>query len=426
MRAPPGAAEAALDRMFAGMGRGAALGLAVSGGGDSMALMALAAERAPPSVALHAVTVDHGLRNEAREEAALVARTAARLGIEHAILTWDPTGARGNLQAAARAARLRLIAGWAQARGIGAVALAHTRDDQAETVLLRLARGSGVDGLCGMAAAREAEGIRWLRPFLDVPREELRALLRARGIAWAEDASNADARFHRVRARQALAALVPLGIDAAGLAATGRRMQRASAALEAETARALAEHARDDRGTVLVDRAALTLLPEIRDRLFAHLLMALTGAPHRPRLAALQRWIAGAEGAGGMLAGARLRPEGARLRIFREYRAVAGLRAPSGGCWDHRWRAIPPPGGKAAEIAPLGPDGLRILGRQSADGDHPHWREAGLPRPALEALPALWRGGRLVAAPLALWPAGWAFDVRPAAAPAGSATIRIE
>jgi tRNA(Ile)-lysidine synthase len=426
MRAPPGAAEAALDRMLAGMERGAALGLAVSGGGDSMALMALAAERAPPDVALHAVTVDHGLRPEARDEAALVARTAARLGIGHTILTWDPAAARGNLQAAARAARLRLIADWAQARGIGAVALAHTRDDQAETVLLRLARGSGVDGLAGMAAAREAEGIRWLRPFLEVPREELRAALRARGVAWAEDASNRDARFRRVRARQALAALAPLGIDAAGLAATARRMQRARTALEAETARALAEHARDDRGTVLVDRAALTLLPEIRDRLFAHLLMAVTGAPHRPRLAALQRWIDGAEGAGGTLAGGRLRPEPAGLRIFREYRAVAELRSPADACWDRRWRAVAPDGAGAAEIGPLGTLGLRILSRKSAAEGGSHWRETGLPRAALEALPAIWRGTQLIAAPLALWPAGWAFEVRPAAAPATVGTIRIE
>jgi tRNA(Ile)-lysidine synthase len=254
----------------------------------------------------------------------------------------------------------------------------------------------------------------------------LRAVLRARGIDWAEDGSNEDPRFHRVRARQALAALAPLGLDAAGLAATAGRMQRARAALEAETARALARHALDDRGTVLVDPAALALLPEIRDRLFAHLLMAVTGAAHRPRLAALQRWIAGAEGTGGTLAGARLRPEGERLRIFREYRAVAGLRVPSVECWDRRWRAVPPTGAGAAEIAVLGREGLRVLGRQSADGQHPHWREAGLPRAALESLPAIWRGDRLLAAPLALWPAGWSFEVRPAAAPAGTGTIRIE
>ena len=422
MRAPPGAAEAALDRLFAGLGGGAALGLAVSGGGDSMALLALSAERAPPGLTLQAVTVDHGLRPEARDEAAQVAGLAARLGISHTILTWDGAACRGNLQAAARAARLRLIADWARGHGIGDVALAHTLDDQAETVLLRLARGSGVDGLSGMALRREARGIRWWRPFLDLPRADLRAALQARGIVWAEDQSNADARFHRVRARRALAALAPLGIDAAGLAATARRLQRARAALEDQTARALAELACDDRGTVLVDPAALDLLPEIRDRLFADLLMRLTGAPHRPRLSALQRWTA----QGGTLGGARLLHAGRKLRIVREYRGVAGLSAPTDAAWDNRWHAIPPPGAEPAEIAALGPEGLRRLSRQAADGRHPHWRETGLPQAALIAAPAIWRGDDLVAAPVACWPAGWAFDVRPAAAPTDAGTIRIE
>lgn len=430
MRAPPGAAEAALDRLFAGMGRGAALGLAVSGGGDSMALMALAAERAPPGTRLQAVTVDHRLRPEAAAEAQLVARLAARLSIDHAILTWDDPPAGGNLQAAARAARMRLIGDWARARGLGAVGLAHTRDDQAETVLLRLARGSGVDGLAGMTPEREVAGIRWLRPFLDVSRKDLRAALTARGIAWAEDPSNRDGRFHRVRARRALAALAPLGIDAAGLAATAKRLQRARAALEEQTAHALSELAQDDRGTVLLAPSALNLLPEIRDRLFAHLLMALSGAAHRPRLAALHRWINAASTTGGTLAGVRLRPEGGQLRLFREYRAVAGVRAPLRAGWDGRWRAIAPPAASAAEkdaqIAALGADGLRILSRQAAAGKHPHWRETGLPRAALEGLPAIWQETCLMAAPVAGWAAGWAFDLRPAAAPLATGTIRIE
>jgi tRNA(Ile)-lysidine synthase len=226
-----------------------------------MALLALAAERAPPGVALHAVTVDHGLRAEAQGEAALVARVAARLKVSHDILTLTPGRAARQPAGGGAAGALRGAGGLGAGRGIGAVALAHTLDDQAETVLLRLARGSGVDGLSAMQVSRGAEGVRWLRPFLDVPREALREALRSRGIEWAEDASNDEPRFYRVRARAALAALAPLGIDAAGLAATARRMQRARAALEAETARALAEHARDDRGTVLVDRAALGFCP---------------------------------------------------------------------------------------------------------------------------------------------------------------------
>lgn len=426
MTKAPGAAEAALDRLFSGWAPPVALGLAVSGGGDSMALLALVAERAPPGLRKAVVTVDHGLRPEAREEAALVARTAAQLGIPHHILRWSPEGRRGNLQAAAREARMCLIADWARSQHIGTVALAHTLDDQAETVLMRLARGSGVDGLSAMTPTREAVGITWLRPFLDIPRAALRDALIERGIDWAEDPSNRDPRFHRVRARAALEALAPLGIDARGLAATAARLQQAREALEAETLRELEKYAKDDRGMVLLDRTALSLPDEIRDRLIALLLRALTGASHRPRLAALHRWIDAADGQGAMLGGARIQRDGQMLRLFREAQAVASLRVASDAVWDGRWRAIAPPGAPPGQIAALGAAGLRQLSRQAAQGLHPHWRDTGLPQAALEATPAIWRGEALVAAPVALWPEGWAFDLRPAAAASPTGTIRIE
>ncbi|WP_114967069.1 tRNA lysidine(34) synthetase TilS, partial [Alkalilacustris brevis] len=183
------------------------LGVAVSGGGDSVALLLLVADwAAARGVRLRAVTVDHGLREGAAQEAEAVARLCAELGIGHDILRWQGWDGQGNLQDAARRARQGLIAGWARDHGLAAVALGHTRDDQAETVLMRLARGAGVDGLSGMAPLRLAVGLAWLRPLLDVGRAELRALLRARGVPWAEDPSNEDARFQRVRARRALEA----------------------------------------------------------------------------------------------------------------------------------------------------------------------------------------------------------------------------
>jgi len=395
---------ACLQAACAGLGR---VGVAVSGGGDSVAALVLAVEALGPA-RVAAVTVDHGLRPEAADEAAQVAALCARLGVAHRVLRWQRAGG-GNLQAAARQARLSLIGDWARGR-VEAVVLGHTLDDQAETVLMRLARGSGVDGLSGMEAERIAGGLRWLRPFLGVTRAALRAELVARGLDWVEDPSNADPRFQRVRARRALAVLADLGIDAAGLAATAARMRRARAVLEDETARALAALVREERGTALVDRAALDLRPEIRDRLVAHLLMGLSGAAHRPRLEALQRLVAAGQGT---LMGCVLHPEAGGLRLYREARAVAGLVAPAGALWDGRWRAEGPGG---AEIRAMGEAGLQQLSRQAGDGLHPHWRDTGLPRAALAAQPGLWRAGRLVAAPLAFWPQGWTIFARPLAA----------
>ena len=392
------------------------LGVAVSGGGDSVALLVAVARL--PGVMVVAASVDHGLRDDSRAEADAVAALCARLGVAHRRLDWWRDGDAGNLQAAARRARRALIGGWARERGLQAVLLGHTLDDQAETVLMRLARGSGVDGLSGMAEATEREGVLWLRPFLGTRRAALRGFLRVHGVSWAEDPSNLDRRFQRVRAREALAALLPLGIDAAGLAATAGRMRRARVALEAQTGAALEALARDDRGTVVVARAALSLLPEIRDRLFARLVMGMSGAGHPPRLAGLQRWIA----QGGSFMGCLLRDEGASLRLMREFQAVAGVTAPAGTLWDGRWRASGP-GDEHVQLRALGPDGLRRLSRQARAGLHPHWRDSGLPEAALRAAPGIWRGAELIAAPLALWPNGWQITARPVVTLASDAPL---
>lgn len=114
---------------------------------------------------LEAVTVDHGLRPEAAEEAVFVARYAGTLGLRHETLRWRGWDGQGNLQNAAREARYRLMADWAERRGLPCVALGHTADDQAETVLMRLARRAGVDGLSAMAPRSDRHGITWLRPL---------------------------------------------------------------------------------------------------------------------------------------------------------------------------------------------------------------------------------------------------------------------
>ncbi len=399
MNAAAAAFAAAMAAAFPG-GPPQRLGLAVSGGGDSTAVALLTADWAGPrGVTLCAATVDHGLRPGSAAEAAAAGAVCAGLGIAHATLRWETPQGRGNLQDRARQARQRLIAAWAAERGIVHVATGHTLDDQAETVLLRLARGSGVDGLAAMAPVRRLAGVVWLRPLLAVPRAALRDLLRARGLAWAEDPSNDDLRFARARARAALAALAPLGITAAGLAATAARMATARAALGRAAAELADRAARIEAGDVLLDAAALAAAPdELRERLLAHALVWVGGGPYRPRHADLRRLAAAiAAGRGGTLAGCRATVAGGTLRIGREWQAVRHITAPPGAPWDGRWRLTGPalPG---AEVGALGPEGL---------ADCPKWRETGLPRPSLLASPAVRAGGRLVAAPLAGRPEGW-------------------
>ncbi len=234
--------DAEADLLFADLLDQPALVLAVSGGPDSTALMWLAArwrKRHRRGPRLVAVTVDHGLRRQARREAAAVKRLAARFGIAHRTLRWTGRKPTTGLQERAREARYRLIGQAAARAGATCVLTAHTRDDQAETVLIRMARGSGLTGLAGMARVRplatgaEAAASAFLvRPFLDVPKSRLIATVRAAKIAYADDPSNRDPRFTRARLRALMPALAGEGLDARRLALLARRARRAEATIE--------------------------------------------------------------------------------------------------------------------------------------------------------------------------------------------------
>jgi tRNA(Ile)-lysidine synthase len=226
--------------LFADLVKAPALVLAVSGGPDSVALLVLAARwraalrRGPQLVA---VTVDHGLRPEAAAEARAVRRLARKLGVRHRILRWTGTKPSAGLQEAARNTRYRLLAEAARRAGARHIVAAHTRDDQAETVLFRLARGSGVAGLGAMAKVTmlpaSGGGLLFLvRPLLDVPKARLIATLRHAKIAFADDPSNRDPRFMRSRLRALMPDLAKEGLDARRLSLLAQRMRRADAALE--------------------------------------------------------------------------------------------------------------------------------------------------------------------------------------------------
>jgi tRNA(Ile)-lysidine synthase len=243
------------------LGRGALL--AVSGGPDSSALMHAAAALGVP---VRVATVDHGLRPESRAEAEAVGRSARALGLPHRILAWTGAKPGTGLQAAARAARYRLLAAHAAASGDAHILTGHTRDDQAETVLMRLAAGSGLAGLAGMRAERNlAPGIVLGRPFLHLPKATLVAWCDARGIPVLRDPGNAGPRFARGRLRDAWPALEREGLSAARLARLAERAARDEAALRSAAERALATALRPGTGqgaTLRLDGALLAALPE--------------------------------------------------------------------------------------------------------------------------------------------------------------------
>lgn len=410
-----------LDRRFAeamgdllGPEFPARIGIAVSGGGDSMAMLYLAHNWARVwGVSLSVCTVDHGLRTESAAEAAMVAGECAALGWPHATLRWHWDGA-GNKMDAARRGRLELIGRW---RGeIGHVLMAHTRDDVAETFLMRLARGSGVEGLSAMAARRQVggapgvpadraperaeAGYEVLRPCLGMTRAELRHYLTVLKGRWVEDPSNDDPAYDRARIRKALPLLAELGLDVDTLSSTAGRMARARTAL---WRRALGvwdacghegRHGGFPTGEILFERSGFQGAErDTQLRLLAAALCYIPGAGYRPRtgpLEALLDRLLG--GGGGTLHGCEARMERDCLRVFREYKAVAGLVVPQGAglLWDRRWRMGDPDrhAGARAEIRALGEDGWAQL---------PDRPEGGLPYHAARSLPALWQGPKLLA-----------------------------
>ena len=370
-----------------GLPAGETIGIALSGGGDSTALLHLALRA---GLRVEAVTVDHRLRAESAAEAAGVAEACARLGVPHQVKVWEHGPVTGNLMDAARRARMGLIRDWAVAREIRHVALGHTRDDQAETLLMGLARRAGIDGLAGMRRAWVEAGVTFHRPLLDAGREELRDWLRAAGIGWADDPTNEDERFTRVKARAALAALEPLGITAETLAGVARNLALAQESLGVQVQAAAGRH-------LLVAGGALRIAPElwaepaeVQRQLVARAVRWLVQEAYLPRADDLRRFLnAIREGRDATLAGCRHRGGW----IFREARAL-GQDTAVGLIWDRRWRVDGPPG----TVRALGDAGLRAC---------PDWRSVGLPRVVLAVTPGVWQGDTLLSAPLAGWKNGW-------------------
>jgi tRNA(Ile)-lysidine synthase len=227
-----------VKRLFAEWRTAPALILAVSGGPDSLALMWLAARwrrtlRKGPR--LIAVTVDHGLRPEAAREARDVKQLAKSFGIDHRTMHWNGAKPKTGVPAAARDARYALLVRAARTSAATHILTAHTQDDQAETLLMRMSRGSGIGGLAAMARQSVRDGVTLARPFLHVPKSLLVATLHKAKIEFADDPTNRDPRFARPRLRALMPALAAEGADARNLARLAARLARANAALDLMT-----------------------------------------------------------------------------------------------------------------------------------------------------------------------------------------------
>lgn len=372
------------------------LGVAVSGGGDSVALLHLL--NAWGGRALAVVTVDHGLRNESADEATAVGILAEAMGYPHDILRWNGWDGKGNLQDAARTARRSLMSDWAQKKGVGAIALGHTADDQAETFLMRLSRGSGVDGLSSMEPVHVEDGISWIRPMLGIRRETLRGYLRGIGAEYVDDPSNEDETFDRVKMRQALGTLDALGIDVPKINKTTERLRSAKQVVYTATrdlSLACAEVLPVGAMKLDLDRLQ-SAQKSLQLRVLSESLRHISGSYYAPRAYMVENILQELEPGfqARTLHGCILRMEGNMLIVRREP-GKTGEPVSVGEIWDGRWKVE---GAGDGQIKALGEDGL-LQCRE--------WRGTGWDRESLLTTPSVWQSGQLVSAPFAGLANGW-------------------
>ncbi|AQQ04955.1 tRNA lysidine(34) synthetase TilS [Roseibium algicola] len=394
-----------VDALFSKLSSFSNLALAVSGGSDSLCLLVLFDEwrkRTGWQGAAEVLCVDHQLRPESGQEAEFVATNARACGLACTVLRWTGTKPAANLQEAARIARYRLMAARMRDIGAEALVLGHHLDDQAETFLDRLTRGSGVTGLSGMAADEDCgpEGLRLLRPLLSVSKSDLEATLEERGRSWCTDPSNRNPKYKRSRLRAILSLLAEEGLSAERLAQTATNIRRAREALERTAddlvARLITEH---PAGPARLEREAYREQPEeLRLRLLVYLMARVSGKNSRPRLARLQALdgvLMSGETNRQTFQGSVFDADASVIRVWKEPgREPPGILTglAGSGSWDGRYlyRVSTCPVGESDAPLCLGP--LMNAPVASREIDWP----AGWPKAAFDCAPVLWRAGEIL------------------------------
>lgn len=381
------------------------IALAVSGGGDSMALCMLAQHWAQQHGAqLHAFTVDHGLRAESAQEAAQVAAEVKKLGIPHDILRWEGDKPQTRLQERARSARYHLLTQACRDAGIKVLLVAHNAEDQMETFWIRLSHGSGLDGLAAMSPVALRDDILLGRPLLGFSRAALRDICAAMDVAWMEDPSNKAEKFLRVRLRGFEDMLAQEGLTPQRLAQTSDKLAAARAALEFYAQDFLARHACPHaEGYISIDHAALSAAPfETQRRALVQCLKLfarddLAYGPDDAQMRALCQSMVSPSFGGATLAGCEIFLHKKRLLIAREMAAVQG--SATCGAWDGRFD-LPPALPDSWHIRALGAEGLSCLRKNIPTDDSWHAAIQALPHKARLSLPAVFEGENILFIPL--------------------------
>ena len=270
------------------------IGLAVSGGGDSIGMLVLASEWAIINKKkIYVVTVNHNLRKEAKEEVIFTREFTKKLGFSHSTLDWKKPLKIGNLQSQASLARKKLISNWAKENNIKTVLLAHTIDDQVETILMRFSRGSGVDGLIGMKKLVEIHGIFWVRPLLTITRSNLRKFLKLKKINWVEDPSNKDRKYLRVKFRNVISQLGEIGINTNLVVNTSVRMENAKKVLNDVAVEAFNNFVKLKKwGDIEISKDIFNLCREDTFlRTLAGIIKGISGSIYRPRYKELINFV---------------------------------------------------------------------------------------------------------------------------------------
>ncbi|WP_068406393.1 tRNA lysidine(34) synthetase TilS [Labrenzia sp. OB1] len=389
-----------IDFLFSGLKPFSKLTLAVSGGADSSSLLVLFSEwmrRASWRGDADVVCVDHGLRPESAAEADFVAAMAAGRGLPAKILRWEGEKPVSNVQEEARRARYRLIAGHMRQSGAQALVLAHHLDDQAETFLDRLTRGSGLAGLGAMAddEAGGPHGLRLLRPLLSVPKSRLEASLRQRGQTWCSDPSNLDLKYKRSRLRAIMSLLDEEGLSASRIAQTAGHLRRAGEALETTLQTLVQQHVTEHpAGPLRMSRDAYrATAKDLRLRLLIRLASGAAGSRVRIRfrkLDALDLVLSAGNDCRQTLAGAIFDADSSTIRVWKEVGRTAPETltvAAAPGVWDNRYRYWRPSDMSSPDVE--GKLHLGPLCRAPVQARDVFWPD-GWPKEAFDCSPVVW------------------------------------
>ena len=369
------------------------LGVAVSGGSDSLSLLYLINSWSnKKNLKIVILTVDHNLRNGSADEALYVGELCNKLGLIHKTLFWDHEDIEGNLSASAREARYRLMQNSIPSDAI--LITGHTLDDQAETFLMRLRRGSGVDGLASMAEQSYLsfgnDGITIFRPLLDFERQTLRKVLKFYKVDWIEDPTNNDRSFERVRVRDLLARFVEIGIDKNTIGRTALLMQSAKTALNHFASDCYEKFGSCDNGDIIFDFSEFSKQPlDVKRRLISAAQKWISNQKYRPRLSQVDALINSIdEKVTFSGSGTICYFHNNSIRITREANAcVCEIEASNDVIFDRRWKLIALENCKDLTIKCLGEDGYTFL--------EPGIRKK-IPYKTIIALPALFNDTNLI------------------------------